>query len=96
MLLFNFAFYHPHVNFLMSFHACGLHCSQYTCIVRTDSTLSQVTIGSSDLKANHAIDQVVEVVSEHEKYPKYVYYNRVLILFYIASDPSLCIIVHCL
>lgn len=31
-----------------------------------------MTIGSSDLKANHAIDQVVEVVSEHEKYPKYV------------------------
>jgi ATP-dependent RNA helicase DDX5/DBP2 len=32
----------------------------------------KVTIGSSDLKANHAIDQVVEVVSEHEKYPKLI------------------------
>lgn len=31
----------------------------------------QVTIGSQDLKANHAIEQIVEVVSEHEKYPKY-------------------------
>jgi ATP-dependent RNA helicase DDX5/DBP2 len=31
-----------------------------------------VTIGSQDLKANHAIEQIVEVVSEYEKYPKYV------------------------
>lgn len=30
----------------------------------------QVTIGSQDLKANHAIEQIVEVVSEYEKYPK--------------------------
>lgn len=42
-------------------------------IVWVDISLLQVTIGSSDLKANHAIDQVVEVVSEHEKYPKYVH-----------------------
>lgn len=32
----------------------------------------KVTIGSSDLKANHMIDQIVEVVSEHEKYPKLI------------------------
>ncbi len=31
---------------------------------------SQVTIGSQDLKANHSIEQIVEVVSEYEKYPK--------------------------
>ena len=41
-------------------------------LVETEMGLFQVTIGSSDLKANHAIDQVVEVVSEHDKYPKYV------------------------
>ncbi|KAJ7560470.1 hypothetical protein O6H91_04G131300 [Diphasiastrum complanatum] len=32
----------------------------------------KVIIGSPDLKANHAIQQTVEVVSEHEKYPKLV------------------------
>lgn len=30
----------------------------------------QVTIGSQDLKANHSIEQIVEVVSEYEKYAK--------------------------
>ncbi|CAK9258848.1 unnamed protein product [Sphagnum jensenii] len=32
----------------------------------------KVTIGSQDLKANHAIEQIVEVVSEYEKYPKLI------------------------
>ncbi|GBG90510.1 hypothetical protein CBR_g50854 [Chara braunii] len=32
----------------------------------------KVIIGSHNLKANHMIDQVVEIVSEHEKYPKLV------------------------
>jgi hypothetical protein len=41
--------------------------------IETEMASFQVTIGSSDLKANHAIDQVVEVVSEHDKYPKYVH-----------------------
>ena len=31
---------------------------------------SQVIIGSTDLKANHDILQVVEVVTDHEKYPR--------------------------
>ncbi|CAO2167461.1 unnamed protein product [Urochloa humidicola] len=29
----------------------------------------KVTIGSPDLKANHSIQQIVEVISDHEKYP---------------------------
>ncbi|KAJ7569342.1 hypothetical protein O6H91_01G073900 [Diphasiastrum complanatum] len=32
----------------------------------------KVIIGSQDLKANHAIQQIVEVVSEHEKYQKLI------------------------
>ncbi|KAH9558303.1 hypothetical protein CY35_06G001400 [Sphagnum magellanicum] len=32
----------------------------------------KVTIGSQDLKANHSIEQIVEVVSEYEKYPKLI------------------------
>lgn len=36
----------------------------YACMV------AQVIIGSPDLKANHSITQVVEVVGEHEKYEK--------------------------
>jgi hypothetical protein len=32
--------------------------------------LLQVTIGSPDLKANHMIEQIVDIVSEHEKYNK--------------------------
>eukprot|EP01018_Ginkgo_biloba_P021807 Gb_31459 [translate_table: standard] len=32
----------------------------------------KVTIGSPDLKANHAIDQIVEIVSEHEKYTRLI------------------------
>jgi hypothetical protein len=30
----------------------------------------QVTIGSQDLKANHNISQIVEVIEEAEKYPR--------------------------
>lgn len=33
----------------------------------------QVTIGSPELKANHSIQQIVEVISDHEKYPRYVW-----------------------
>lgn len=33
----------------------------------------QVIIGSSELKANHSIQQIVEVISDHEKYPRYVW-----------------------
>ncbi|KAK3237071.1 DEAD-box ATP-dependent RNA helicase [Cymbomonas tetramitiformis] len=32
----------------------------------------KVTIGSQELKANHMIKQVVEVVGEHQKYPKLI------------------------
>lgn len=32
----------------------------------------KVIIGSQDLKANHSISQIVEVVSEYEKYPKLI------------------------
>jgi ATP-dependent RNA helicase DDX5/DBP2 len=32
----------------------------------------KVIIGSADLKANHAISQIVEVVSEYEKYPRLI------------------------
>lgn len=32
--------------------------------------LGQVIIGSEDLKANHAIRQLVEIVSENQKYNK--------------------------
>ena len=32
----------------------------------------KVVIGSPDLKANHAIEQVVEIVSEHEKYSRLI------------------------
>jgi ATP-dependent RNA helicase DDX5/DBP2 len=32
----------------------------------------KVTIGSPDLKANHMIEQIVDIVSEHEKYNKLV------------------------
>ncbi|KAH9327018.1 hypothetical protein KI387_007196, partial [Taxus chinensis] len=32
----------------------------------------KVTIGSQDLKANHSIDQIVEIVSEHEKYSRLI------------------------
>eukprot|EP00249_Psilotum_nudum_P018978 c27050_g1_i1 orf=132-1856(+) len=32
----------------------------------------KVIIGSKDLKANHAIQQIVEVVGEHEKYPRLI------------------------
>lgn len=31
----------------------------------------QVTIGSEDLKANHSIRQIVEIMSESQKYNKY-------------------------
>jgi ATP-dependent RNA helicase DDX5/DBP2 len=31
-----------------------------------------VVIGSTELKANHMIQQIVEVVGEHEKYPKLI------------------------
>lgn len=30
----------------------------------------QVTIGNSNLKANHSITQTVQIVANHEKYPK--------------------------
>lgn len=32
--------------------------------------IAQVTIGSSDLKANHAIRQHVDIVNESQKYDK--------------------------
>jgi hypothetical protein len=32
----------------------------------------QVMIGTAELKANHSIQQIVEVISDHEKYPRYV------------------------
>ncbi|XP_059069787.1 DEAD-box ATP-dependent RNA helicase 20 isoform X2 [Cryptomeria japonica] len=32
----------------------------------------KVTIGSQDLKANHSIDQIVEIVSEHDKYSRLI------------------------
>lgn len=35
-------------------------------------TAMQVTIGSPELKANHSIQQIVEVISDHEKYPRYL------------------------
>lgn len=38
----------------------------------------QVVIGSSDLKANHAIRQHVDIVSENQKYNKYAYRFMVL------------------
>lgn len=28
-------------------------------------------IGSAELKANQSIDQIVEVIAEHEKYPRF-------------------------
>uniref|UniRef100_A0A804LEX2 Helicase ATP-binding domain-containing protein n=1 Tax=Zea mays TaxID=4577 RepID=A0A804LEX2_MAIZE len=33
----------------------------------------KVIIGSPELKANHSIQQIVEVISDHEKYPRYVW-----------------------
>ncbi|KAK1265310.1 DEAD-box ATP-dependent RNA helicase 20 [Acorus gramineus] len=40
----------------------------------------KVVIGSIDLKANHAICQIVEIVSEHKKYNKYVNVRLVKLL----------------
>lgn len=41
----------------------------------------QVVIGSSDLKANHAIRQHVDIVSESQKYNKYRAVHFVLMVF---------------
>lgn len=40
-------------------------------LIRLSFGLPQVIIGSQDLKANHAIRQHVDIVSENQKYNKY-------------------------
>lgn len=62
--------------------------------------LLQVTIGSTDLKANHMIEQIVDVISEHEKYDKYVkVLSRNFLTVLRVSDerslvPGLCCLLH--
>ncbi|KAL5226688.1 hypothetical protein ABZP36_014953 [Zizania latifolia] len=53
----------------------------------------KVIIGSPDLKANHSIQQIVEVISEHEKYPRLSKLlsdlmdgSRILIFFQTKKD----------
>ncbi|KAG8078831.1 hypothetical protein GUJ93_ZPchr0007g5081 [Zizania palustris] len=53
----------------------------------------KVIIGSPDLKANHSIHQIVEVISEHEKYPRLSKLlsdlmdgSRILIFFQTKKD----------
>ncbi|CAO1942742.1 unnamed protein product [Urochloa humidicola] len=53
----------------------------------------KVTIGSPDLKANHSIQQIVEVISDHEKYPRLSKLltdlmdgSRILIFFQTKKD----------
>jgi ATP-dependent RNA helicase DDX5/DBP2 len=41
-------------------------------------------IGTAELKANHSIQQIVEVISDHEKYPRYgllAFYRIYLVKF---------------
>ena len=40
----------------------------------------QVMIGTAELKANHSIQQIVEVISDHEKYPRYVLLTSYLVV----------------
>lgn len=42
------------------------------CVFPWDIMIFQVIIGSPDLKANHSINQVVEVVTDIEKYNRFV------------------------
>uniref|UniRef100_A0A0E0CBZ5 RNA helicase n=1 Tax=Oryza meridionalis TaxID=40149 RepID=A0A0E0CBZ5_9ORYZ len=53
----------------------------------------KVIIGSPDLKANHSIQQIIEVISEHEKYPRLSKLlsdlmdgSRILIFFQTKKD----------
>lgn len=46
---------------------CLNHC---TCAPRCLRDLRQVIIGNPDLKANHNITQLVEVMAEYDKYPR--------------------------
>ncbi|GJM92119.1 hypothetical protein PR202_ga08550 [Eleusine coracana subsp. coracana] len=55
--------------------------------------IAQVIIGSPDLKANHSIQQIVEVISDHEKYPRLSKLlsdlmdgSRILIFFQTKKD----------
>lgn len=45
-------------------------------------TLMQVIIGSPDLKANHAIRQHVDIVSESQKYNKYYTFKLLWVEFF--------------
>ncbi len=56
---------------------CGDYERCYTAVV-------QVIIGNPDLKANHNITQIVEVVQDHEKYPKLL----AIIKRVMGADPS--------
>lgn len=49
----------------------------------------QVTIGSPDLKANHAIRQHVDIISESQKYNKYCGLDIVLTVLVFFSNSCL-------
>lgn len=45
----------------------------------------QVIIGSADLKANHAIRQHVDIVSEKQKYDKWVMFCQYYFLYLLIA-----------
>lgn len=58
------------------------------------SDIIQVVIGSPDLKANHAIRQHVDIVSENQKYNKYAYRFMVLLCYLPLVFMCFCMLHH--